>query len=86
MRNALLAVDHHTVRQHHLGLEHPSDQHEQLPIANSLGELGGQPLVADEIEELLQIKIHTPPVAVLQMLFGLDDRRVAASARSKPVA
>ena len=86
LRNALLAVDHNTVRQHHLGLQHPSDQHEQPPIANSLRELGGQPLVADEIEELLQIKIYAPLVAVLQMPLGLGDRRVATSARSKPVA
>ena len=86
LRNALLAVDHNTVRQHHLGLQHPSDQHEQPPIAHSLSELGAQPLVADEIEEFLQIKIYAPPVAVLQMPLGLGDRRVATSARSKPVA
>ena len=53
---------------------------------DSLRELRGQPLVADEIEELLQIKVHHPLVAVLEMLLGLGDRRVAASARSKPVA
>jgi hypothetical protein len=67
LRNALLAVDHDTVRQHHLGLQHPSDQHEQPPIANPLSELCGQPLVADEIEELLQIKICHPPVAIPQI-------------------
>jgi hypothetical protein len=39
--------------QQHLGLEHPSDQREQPPIAHALGELGGKPLVADEIKELL---------------------------------
>ena len=85
MRNALLAVDHNAVRQHHLGLQHPSDQHEQPPIAHSLSELGSQPLVADEIEELLQIKIYAPLIAVLEMPRGLGDRRVATSARSKPV-
>ena len=77
--------DHNTVRQHHLGLQHPSDQHEQPPIANALGELGGKPLVADEIEELLQIKIYAPLIAVLEMPLGLGDRRVATSAGSKPV-
>jgi hypothetical protein len=81
----LLAVDHHTIRQRHLGLQHPSDHHEQPPIAHAFGELGGKPLVADEIEELLQIKIYTPPVAVLEMPLGLGDCRVATSARSKPV-
>src|SRR5450755_389133 len=85
LRNALLRVDHNTVRQHHLGLQHPSDQHEQPPIADSLCELGGQPLVADEIEELLQIKIYHPLVAVLEMRLGLGDRRVATSAGSEPV-
>src|SRR5205085_114237 len=69
----------------HLGLEHPSDQHEQPPVAHALGELGGQSLVADEIEELLQIKIYAPPVAIGHMLAGLDDCRVATSAGSKPV-
>jgi hypothetical protein len=86
LRNALLACDHDTVRQHHLGPEHPSDQHEQPPIADSLRELGGQPLVADEIEELLQIQVHHPPIAVLEMPLGLGDRRVATSAGSEPVA
>jgi hypothetical protein len=38
LRNALLAIDHHTIRQHHLGRQHPSDQHEQPPIAHSPGE------------------------------------------------
>ena len=49
-------------------------------------ELRHQPLMADEIEELLQIKIHAPLVAVLEMPLGLGDRRVATSAGSKPVA
>jgi hypothetical protein len=86
LRNALLRVDHNTVRQHHFGFQHPSDQPEQPPIAHSLSELRGQPLVADEIEELLQIKIHAPLIAVLHMRLGPGDRRVATSARSKPVA
>ena len=86
LRNALLAVDQNAVRQHHLGPQHPSDQPEQPPITNSLSELGVQPLVADQIEEFLQIKIYAPPVAVLQMPFGLGDRRVATTARAKPVA
>jgi hypothetical protein len=85
LRHALLRVDHHTVRQDHLGLQHPSDQHEQPPIRDSLSEFGGQPLVADEIEEFLQIKIHAPLVAVLEMRLGLGDRRVATSAGSEPV-
>ena len=85
MRNALLRVDHNTIRQHHLGLQHPPDQDEQPPIAHSLSELGGQPLVADEIEEFLQIKIHAPLVAVFEMPLGLGDRRVATSAGSEPV-
>jgi hypothetical protein len=86
LRNALLAVDHNTIRQDHLGLQHPSDQHEQPPITDSLSEPGGQPLVADKIEEFLQIKIHAPLIAVLEMPLGLGDRRVATSARPKPVA
>ena len=58
---------------------------EQPPIAHALGELGGKPLVADKIEELLQIKIHAPLVAVLEMPLGLGDRRMATSTGSKPV-
>src|SRR5438034_10866317 len=86
VRNALLAGDQNTVRQNNLGLQHPSDQPEQPPIAHALGELGGKPLVADEIEELLQIKIYAPLIAVLDMRLGLGDRRVATPSGSKPVA
>jgi hypothetical protein len=82
---ALLTRDLNTVRQHHLGLQHPSDQHEQPPIPDPLSEPGHQPLVADKIEEFLQIKIYAPLVTVLQMRPGLRDRRVATSAGSKPV-
>ena len=85
MGYALLAGDLNTVRQDHLGLQHPSDQPEQPPIPDSLSEPGHQPLVADKIEELLQIKIHAPLVAVLHMRHGLRDRRVATTAGSKPV-
>jgi hypothetical protein len=86
LRHALLAVNHNAVRQHHLGLEQPSDQPEQPPIAHSLCELGAKALVADEIEELLQIQIYTPLIAVVQVLAGLGDRRVTTATRSKPVA
>ena len=77
--------DHDTVRQHHLGLQQPADQHEQPPILNSLRELGHQPLVADAIKELLQIDVDHPPVPVRQMLLSLGDRRVATPARPEPV-
>ena len=84
LRNALLARDQNTVRQHNLGLQHPSDQPEQPPIAHALGELGGKPLVADEIEELLQIQIYAPLIAVLEMPLGLSDRRVATASGPNP--
>src|SRR6516165_9617789 len=47
---------------------------------------GHQPIVVNSIEELLQIEIDDPLVPVLQMHFGLGDRRVAAPSRSKSVA
>src|ERR1700679_1678664 len=85
LRHALLAGEDNTVRHHDLGLQQPSDEHEQPPIRTPLSEPGHQPLVADPIKELLQIDVHHPPVPILQMLLGLLDRRVATTARPEPV-
>jgi hypothetical protein len=86
LRHTLPDADHDTVRQHHLGLEHAADQHEQPPIVDSLREPGEQPLMVDAIKELLQIDVDHPLVALADMLLGFGDRRVAASTRSEPVA
>jgi hypothetical protein len=86
LRHPLIDTDHDTVRQHHLGLEQPADQHEQPPIVDSLREPRGQPLVIDPIEELLQIDVDHPLEPIAYMHLGLGDRRVAASTGPEPVA
>jgi hypothetical protein len=40
LRHPFIDADYDTIRQHHLGLEHPGDEHEQPPIADSLREPG----------------------------------------------
>jgi site-specific DNA recombinase len=86
LRYALIDADHDPVRQHDLGLQHPSDQHKQRPIADARGESGEQPLVIDAIKESLQIDVDHPLIAVTDVLSSLGDRRVAASTGPEPVA
>lgn len=38
LRNSLVRAHQHAVRHHHLGLQHPADQHEQSLVAHALGE------------------------------------------------
>jgi len=70
LRHALVDADHNPIRQHDSRLQHPSDQDEQPPIADPLSEPGHQPLMADPIEELLQIEVDHPLVPVFQMPLG----------------
>lgn len=64
-------------------------RHEKGPSGNN-GDLylfsPLQPLVVDGPEELLQIKVHTPVVALLYVFLRLRHRLLSRSPRSEPVA
>ena len=66
MRHALVRAHHHAIRHHHLCLEHPSDEYEQAPVFDALGEPRHQPLVIDLVEEILEVDVHHPFVSFVQ--------------------
>src|SRR4029077_4613824 len=84
--NALVGAYHHAIGQHHLGFEHPAYQYDQRLVVHALCKPRHEPLVANSVEEILQIQVHHVLVPVLQILFRFGNRRLAASSRSETVA
>src|SRR5688572_1970422 len=86
LRHPFLRAHNDAVRQHHLRLQHLSDQYEQPLVVHSLREPRHEPLVVDSIEEFLQIDVDYPLVPFVQILNRFGDGRLAATTRTKPVA
>jgi hypothetical protein len=64
--------------QHHLRLEHPVHQTQELTIVDTLGQTTQQSLVVHPVEELLQVDVHHDavsfrgPLAVVWTADGLE--------------
>ena len=86
MRDALLRVHHHSVRHHHLGCQHPLDEHEETPVPDLRLQPRRQPLMVNAVEELFEIEIDDPFVPVFQIRRGLGDGRVTTAPWAEAMA
>ena len=62
---SLLSAHHHSIRHHHLGLEHPVQQLDEPIIVDLLPQPSEQALMMNSVEEFLQIDVHHPSVTCL---------------------
>jgi hypothetical protein len=71
---------------HHTGREERPDQLQHAPVADPCGNPRHQLVVADPVEEFLQIQVHHPAVAFGHIVLCPRHRLMRRASGSKPVA
>jgi len=71
---------------HHAGIQECPYDFQQSLIVYPLGQVAHQLVVVDPVEELLQVNVHNPAIALLNILLATAYRLMSTTAGTKPVA
>ena len=86
LRRTLFRLHDYSIRQHHVGLQHETNKPQQAAVRHPLCQPSQEPVVIDSVEELFQVKVNDPPIALRHISLRLGDGRVTAALRPGAMA